>query len=89
MSQGQWGKLSTGVKPTAQSQWDKAEALRAKINKELLDAETSLQVRPSQICQVAHNFGLTLRLVYMSRSRQSSPTEGSGTQHKARLHRLG
>jgi len=48
--QGQWGKLSTGVKPTAQSQWDKAEALRAKINKEILDAETSLQVNARQTC---------------------------------------
>ncbi len=44
--QGQWSKFSSGVKPTkiAQSQWDKAEAFRAKLNKDLIDLENSLQV---------------------------------------------
>ncbi len=47
--QGQWSKFSSGVKPTkiAQSQWDKAEAFRAKLNKDLIDLENSLQVSRS------------------------------------------
>lgn len=41
--QGQWSKLTSSSKSTSQSQWDKAEALRARINKQLVEAESSLQ----------------------------------------------
>lgn len=41
--QAQYSKLTGGKKSTAKSQWEKAEALRASINKQLVEAESSLQ----------------------------------------------
>lgn len=41
--QAEWEKATGTHKTTAQSQWDKAEALRERINKQLTDAELSVQ----------------------------------------------
>lgn len=41
--QAQWGKLTGGKRSTAQVQWDRVEALRGSINKQLIDAESNLQ----------------------------------------------
>lgn len=41
--QAQYSKLGGGSKSTAKSQWEKVEALRASINKQLVEAESSVQ----------------------------------------------
>ena len=42
--QAQWQKLTgTGKKSTAQAQWEKAQALRDSFEKQLVDAEASVQ----------------------------------------------
>ena len=41
--QAQYSKLTGGSKSTAKSQWEKVEALRASINKQLVEAESSVQ----------------------------------------------
>lgn len=41
--QAQWGKATGSSKTTSQKSWEKVQALRDRINKQVEDAESSLQ----------------------------------------------